>query len=174
MKYFHGFSLQNEAILFESFITDEETLVCGFSFGAQEAFEYVYTSKKRINKLILLSPAFFQSQKPSYLRTQLRYFSSDKDAYIKQFLKNVTSPSSLSLDKYLNLGTKEDLTALLYYVWDANKIQTVLDRGTSIEVFLGKEDKILNVSDVLSFFKDKCTVYVLKKSGHLLKECVND
>ena len=93
MIYFNGFSLQNEKELFAPYLVDSDYCVAGFSYGAQQAFEYVYHAKERIDRLILLSPAFFQTQKPSFIRTQLRYFEAGQEAYVKQFLANVSYPS---------------------------------------------------------------------------------
>ncbi len=106
MNYFHGFSLQNEEELFSQYLINSDYCVAGFSYGAQQAMEYVYHSKKRIDRLILLSPAFFQMQKPSFIRTQLRYFEAGQEAYVKQFLANVTYPSSLDLSNYLKSRDK--------------------------------------------------------------------
>ena len=170
MKYFSGFSLQGEKELFSKYIVDGETTIAGFSYGAQQAFEYVYHSKERIDRLILLSPAFFQTQKTSFIRTQLRYFEVGKEAYVKQFLSNVSYPSNINLSPYLKVGTKEELEALLTYTWDEHKIEEVLDRGTSIEIFLGSEDKIIDSNKAFSFFKTSCTTYFLKQRGHLLKD----
>ena len=142
MKYFSGFSLHGEEALFSSYLTKSVYCVAGFSYGAQQALEYVYDSKIRVDRLILLSPAFFQTQKPSFVRTQLRYFEAGQEAYVKQFLENVTYPSKIDLSRYLKVGTKEELEALLTYTWDEKKIQEICDRGTTIEVFLGKKDKI--------------------------------
>jgi len=44
------------------YLLNSDYCVAGFSCGAQQAFEYVYHSKKRIDRLILLSPAFFQRE----------------------------------------------------------------------------------------------------------------
>jgi len=170
MKYFNGFSLQNEEKIFAEYLTKGDYTVAGFSYGAQQAFEYAYTSKKRTEKLILLSPAFFQTQTPSFLRTQLRYFEAGQEAYVKQFLSNVAYPSDINLSEYLNIGRKEELEALLTYTWDEDKLQELSDRGTTIEVFLGEEDKILNAQEAITFFKKGCTLYSIKKSGHLLLE----
>lgn len=170
MTYFHGFSLQDEEKLFKDYLHQGAYTVAGFSYGAQQAFEYVYYAKTRIDRLILLSPAFFQTEKSSFVRTQLRYFEAGKEAYVKQFLENAVYPSTVSLDNYLKVGTKEELQALLTYVWDDKKLQVVLDRGTQIEVFLGEEDKILDAQKAISFFTKKCTTYSIKKSGHIL-EC---
>jgi pimeloyl-ACP methyl ester carboxylesterase len=169
MVYFNGFSLHDEEELFKEYVVESDLCVAGFSYGAQQAFEYVYHSKERIDRLILLSPAFFQTQKTSFTRTQVRYFEAGKEAYVKQFLENVTSPASLDLSEYLKVGTKEELESLLTYIWDENKIQDILNRGTMIEVFLGKEDKILDSQEAFDFFAPLTTVYFIKSVGHLLK-----
>jgi len=170
MKYFHGFSLQNEEHFFDSYIDNNDYTVAGFSYGAQQALEYTYVSKERIDKLILLSPAFFQTHKKSFIRTQLRYFEADKESYIDQFLSNVSYPSTVNLSTCLKAGTQDELSALLNFIWDENKIQEIKDRGTIIEVFIAQEDKILDAQETISFFKKNCTVYSIKKSGHLLQE----
>lgn len=169
-KYFNGFSLQKEEELFSEYLIQSELCVAGFSYGAQKAFEYVYERKERIDRLILLSPAFFQTQKPSFIRTQLRYFEAGQEAYVKQFLANVTYPSKTDLSTYLKIGTKEELEALLTYTWDKQKIQEVLDRGTTIEVFLGKDDKIIDAEAAFGFFSELMTTYFIKDAGHLLKD----
>ena len=168
MHYFNGFSLQNEESRFDHLLIKSEHSVAGFSYGAQKAFEYVYESAERVDRLVLLSPAFFQTERSSFTRTQLRYFNAGKEAYVKQFLENVSYPSEIDLDKYLEVGTEEELNALLTYTWEPSKIQEVLDRGTVIEVFLGKEDKIINVQEALSFFTPLSTCYFIKETGHLL------
>ena len=170
MKYFSGFSLQGEKELFSEYLVENVYTVAGFSYGAQQAFEYTYASKERIDRLILLSPAFFQTQKPSFIRTQLRYFEAGQEAYVKQFLSNVSHPSNVDLSSYLKVGTKEELEALLTYTWDEKKIEELLKRGTTIEVFLGSEDKIIDSNKAFTFFKTSCTTYLLKNYGHLLYE----
>ena len=168
MKYFHGFSLQKEEALFSQYLLNSEYCIAGFSFGAQQALEYAYHSKKRIERLILLSPAFFQTQKPSFIRTQLRYFEAGQKAYVEQFLSNVTSPSSIDLSAYLKVGSKEELEALLTYVWDKDKIEEIQRRGTTIEVFLGAKDKIIDAKVAFDFFATLTTTYFVKYAGHVL------
>ncbi len=168
-RYFNGFSLHNEEELFTEYLLQSERSVAGFSYGAQKAFESVYKSKERIDRLILLSPAFFQTQKPSFVRTQLRYFEAGQEAYVKQFLSNVTHPSNLDLSDYLKVGTKEELNALLTYTWDQEKIQEVLDRGTTIEVFLGVNDKIIDSQAAFDLFSPLTATYFMKDVGHLLR-----
>ena len=170
MKYFNGFSLQGEKELFAPYLLNSDYCVAGFSYGAQQAFEYVYHATERIDRLILLSPAFFQTEKPSFIRTQLRYFEAGQEAYVKQFLANTAYPSNLDLSHYLDVGTKEELEALLSYTWDQKKIQEVLDRDTTIEVFLGEEDKIINAQKAFEFFAPITTTYFIKRVGHVLKD----
>jgi len=168
MRYFSGFSLEKEKEFFERYLVKSELCVAGFSYGAQRAFEYVYQSQKRVDRLILLSPAFFQEEKASFARTQLRYFEADREAYIAQFLQNTAFPSKKDLSSYVSEGEKEALAALLSYRWEANRIKTVLERGTVIEVFLGAKDKIVNTEKAYAFFHDMVTCYYLKDAGHLL------
>ena len=169
MKYFNGFSLKGEEALFTQYLIESDYCVAGFSYGAQQAFEYAYHSTKRIDRVILLSPAFFQTEKPSFVRTQLRYFEAGQEAYIKQFLANAAHPSGMDLSEYLKVGSKEDLDALLSYTWDQEKIREVLERGTTIEVFLGEEDKIIDAQKAFAFFKPLATTYFIKHVGHVLQ-----
>jgi len=169
MKFFNGFSLQGEETLFSKYLIESEYSVAGFSYGAQQAFEYVYASKVRVDRLILLSPAFFETQKPSFFRTQLRYFEAGQEAYVKQFLSNVAYPSRRDLSSHLVVGTREALESLLTYKWDTNKIQKILDKGITIEVFLGKDDKIIDAQAAFDFFSPLTTTYFIKDAGHLLK-----
>jgi len=168
MHYFSGFSLQNEQSYFSDMLIENKHCVAGFSYGAQKAFEYVYKSKERIERLVLLSPAFFQTEKSSFMRTQLRYFKAGKEAYVKQFLENVSYPSAFDLSECLEIGREEELKALLTYVWEPSKVEEVLERGTRIEVFLGEEDKIINAKEALAFFSPLTTCYFMKETGHLL------
>jgi len=168
VNYFSGFGLTKEKALFEAYLPKSETTVAGFSYGAQQALEYVYHTKKRVDRLILLSPAFFQTHKESFKRTQIRYFTSDPKAYTTQFIQNIVYPSTKSVKNYTKEGTKKELEALLDYQWDKHKMEEIQQRGTTIEVFLGQEDKIIPIEDTFSFFKNLTTTYVIKDVGHLL------
>ena len=169
MRYFNGFSLCNEEKFFKEQLIKSEYTVAGFSYGAQKAFEYVYNSTQRVDRLLLISPAFFQNHKKSFIKTQLRYFKADKEAYTKQFLQNVAYPSSIDLSSFLCDGTYEELESLLGYVWEKEKIFKLLDRGVTIEVFMGDRDKIVDVNKSYEFFSDLVPLYLFKGRGHLLK-----
>lgn len=168
MHYFNGFSLKNEQTLFAPYLVESDYTVAGFSYGAQKALDYTYHTTQRVQRLQLFSPAFFQTEKKSFTRTQLRYFEANKEAYIEQFLSNVTYPSLHNLDVYFQLGQKEELEALLGYVWEREKLQSILNRGIEIEVFLGQKDKIINVESAFEFFSALTATYLITDVGHLL------
>jgi esterase/lipase len=173
MIYFNGFALKDE----EKFFTEElgeafiksDFCVAGFSYGAQKAFEYTYNSTKRIDRLVLLSPAFFQNHKNSFIRTQLRYYKADKASYTEEFLKNVVFPSDINLYDNIDTNKYEELEELLSYVWDKEKFLELIARGITIEVYMGAKDKIVNAEKSHEFFSALTTVYLFKNRGHLLK-----
>ena len=169
MKYFNGFSLNGEEVFFKENLIDNDFTVAGFSYGATKAFEYVYNSQERTDRLILLSPAFFQNHKKSFVRTQLRYYKADEKAYTQQFLKNVAYPSSIQLDNYLVQGKAEELEELLSYEWDKEKLLELVKRGIIIEVFIGTEDKIVDAQKSFEFFSELVPCYFVKGVGHLLE-----
>jgi len=168
LNYFNGFSLQHEEVLFAPYIPNQKGVVAGFSYGAQQALEYALCATHRIDRLILLSPAYFQEAKPAFKRAQLRYFESDNAAYTTQFLRNVAYPSSFNLTDFLHPGTKEQLEALLHYEWDLNKLLRLQQQGVTIEVFLGEQDKIIDALAAFTFFSSVATTYLMKDRGHLL------
>ena len=165
MKYFNGFALQGEEKFFESYLIESDFCVAGFSYGAQKAFEYAYKTNKRIDRLLLLSPAFFQHHKTSFIRTQLRYFKSDQQAYIQQFVKNVAYPSSIDLEPYLAIGRYEELEFLLSYIWDREKMMALQKRGVIIEVFIGGKDKIVDAQKSFEFFRRLILFTISKNKG---------
>jgi len=168
MRYFHGFSLRGEEKFLSDYLVEGDLCVAGFSYGAQQALEYTYRSQERIDRLVLLSPAFFQTEKPTFIRTQLRYFTAGKEAYVRQFLANVAYPGEEDLTPCLHTGSEEELRRLLSYRWEYEKIETILKRGTVIEVFLGEKDTIIDSASAYCFFKHHTITYWIKGAGHLL------
>ena len=166
--YFSGFSLSNEQKIFDDIIDKSEFSICGFSFGAQKAFEYVLNCDTRVDKLQLFSPAFFQNKDIKYKRLQLMFFNKDKEQYCNNFLKNVVGDSSIDLKLYFKVGSQKELEELLYYNWEKSALETIIDRGIQIEVFLGADDKIIDSNVAYEFFKQYATVYLFQKKGHIL------
>ena len=171
MNYFNGFSLRGEEDFFKELLVDSDVAVAGFSYGAQQATEYVAATNKRVDRLILLSPAYFSDKDRVFKRMQLRAFRSDPQGYVTRFLRNVTAPQRLDLRPYLSLGSYEALDALLHYEWDAQMLRDIASRGTQIEVFLGMKDRIVDAEAAAEFFLSTgvCIVYRIKNAGHLLR-----
>lgn len=157
--------MTGEQELFVDYLDDREFVVAGFSYGAIEAFEYCLSATTRINKLQLLSPAFFQNTTKSFKKKELQYFSKNPKAYMKQFYENITDQN---IDKYKTIGTKEQLNKLLNYQWNINQLDVLTDKGTNIEIFLGLDDTISPNDDVITFFKNFATIYQYKNKGHML------
>ncbi len=167
-NYYSGFCLKNESELFSEFITKNDFSVSAFSYGAIKAFEEVLNSKLRVDKLQLFSPAFFQTKDKKFKRMQLMFYKKDENAYCNNFLENISYPSNIDCSKYFTQGIYSELEELLTYEWDEEKLQTLVNKGVEIEVFLGEEDKIIEAQKAKDFFRNYATVYYIKDVGHIL------
>ena len=165
--YFNGFSLVNEEKLLIQYIEKSDFVVTGFSYGAIKALEYVLTTNKRVDKLQLFSPAYFNDKDKKYKRMQLMYFKKDASAYCDNFLKNSGFPQGKS-SRYFDMGTYEELEELLHYEWTSEKFEQLLSKHIKIEVFLGSDDNIIDSSEALEFFRKFSEVYYIKNKGHIL------
>jgi len=165
--YFNGFSLKNEEVLFQDYIERSDFVVSGFSYGAIKAVEYVLETSKRVDKLQLFSPAYFNDKDIKYKRMQLLYFTKNSTQYCTQFLKN-SGFSSVQSSQYFLQGSYAELEELLKYLWEEDKLQKIVDRNIKIEVFLGADDKIIDADKALIFFKQFAEVYYIKNKGHIL------
>ncbi|OCL82878.1 pimelyl-ACP methyl ester esterase BioV [Arcobacter porcinus] len=167
-NYFSGFCFSNESELFEEYIEKGDFIVSGFSYGAIKAFLEVKNSKKRVDKLQLFSPAFFQNKDEKFKRMQVMFFKKDEKTYIKTFLNNVKDNSSKNIDKFYKKGNYEELDELINFKWNKEDLEELVEKGLKIEVFLGKNDKIIDSLEAKEFFKDFATVYYFKDKGHIL------
>lgn len=166
--FFSGFSLSGEDELFSEYLIDNEVTISGFSYGAVKAFEYALKSEKRVDKLQLFSPAFFQTQNEKFKKMQMMFFKKDASSYGENFLKNCGFDDEMK-NKYFSLGTAEELDHLLYYIWDEKKLQLLKEKGIMIEVYLGGEDKIIDPKMACDFFKNYGEVYYIKSASHILR-----
>jgi len=160
MKYFSGFCLKGEKDLFKEYLDEGEFTVAGFSYGAQKAVDYVLGSSVRVDKLQLISPAFFNYPQ-KIIDMNLRAFEKDKNAYIENFLKK----AGFFNEKYLTECTLDDLKRLFTFKWE--KIDKI--KGVKIEIFFGEFDKIIALKHAVEFFKNYGDVYIIKKSNHFLR-----
>ena len=173
MHFFSGFSLTGESHFFNEFLKNSEYCVAGFSKGASEAVEYALASSGRIDTLQLFSPVFFQDRPERFRRLQMMAYKKDSQAYLKTFMDNCFAP--LDIQKVNRVPTTlQELERLLYYVWDAGKLERVVERGIKIEVYLGSEDRIINSKEAKEFFLPYSTTYMINGANHFLQRSESD
>jgi len=174
MKFFSGFCVDLEKEFFKEYIEEGEFVVAGFSYGAQKAVEYVLNTPKRIDKLQLLSPAFFDYNE-KLIKLNLNAFRKDKKSYIKNFLSKAgIGKWKMENGKWkmkrkdieINECSEEDLVKLFTFDWE--KIKEI--KNIQIEIFLGEKDRIIALKKAYEFFKNYGDVYFIKDVNHFLKE----
>ncbi len=171
MKFYSGFSLQNEVDFFKEFIKESDYTICGFSYGAINAFrdtqEHLKMGK-RVDTLQLFSPVFFQTKNDKFKRVQSLAHSKNKKKYMQQFIDGCFHPYLVKELEYKK-STADELDDLLHYEWFFETLQDIADRGVNIEVYLGGEDKIIDVNGAREFFLDVSTVTYIKNANHFLQ-----
>lgn len=172
MQFFSGFSLKNEQAFFSEYIKEDDYTVVGFSYGAIKALAEVLQlveEGKRVDTLQLLSPAFFQTKEEKFRRLQLLSYKKNATLYMKQFLRGCFAPfSAQSVD---NVATQsEELEELLYYVWSEKDFALLEESGVKVEIYLGGEDKIIDVQAAREFFRNVGTLTYIKKANHFLQQ----
>ncbi len=171
MTYFSGFCLRNESVLFTDWLVESEMAVAGFSYGAIRAFEHALESQRRIDRLLLFSPAFFQTRGDRYIDLQLRAFRRDPEGYVATFLRRCADPSGRDLGPYRAPGTARELEELLRYRWEPTKLRALRERGTVVEVFIGDADRIIDAEGAIAFFAPEVdALYRFRGAGHVLEK----
>lgn len=171
MKFYSGFSLKKEEYLFDEYINKSEYTACGFSYGAIKAFKYVQEELacgNRVDTLQLFSPAFFQSKDTKFKRLQLLSYKKNKDIYLRQFIDSCFFPHAKKIVEYSNTKA-EELQELLDFEWDVQELQKLADKGVKIEVYLGSEDRIIDVERSRELFLKVSTVTYIKNANHFLQ-----
>jgi len=171
MKFHSGFALLNEEEYFHPFLDHHDYGIAGFSYGAIKALQDVLNSPKRIDRLILLSPAFFQTKKEGYKKLQTSGFLKDKNSYIEKFLENCFSPCPAQKVEINPNAALEELEELLYFEWTPQIMQELKDKKIDIEVYLGSEDRIIDSASAREFFVPYATVTMIKGANHFLQQC---
>lgn len=170
MQFYSGFSLKNEDYCFSDYINRSEYSVCGFSYGAIKAFEHVkeqLEAKKRIDSLQLISPAFFQTKDEKFKKLQLLGYRKNRDTYLKEFMSLCFLPYEKKVVER-NENSAEELEELLYYVWNKDELKYIANKGVKIEVYLGADDRIIDVDGARDFFLEVATVTYIKDANHFL------
>ncbi len=168
MSFYHGFALADETHFFDAYRKRSDYTLSSFSYGAIKAFEAALVSTKRIDTLQLFSPAFFQDKPEKYKRLQLMGYKKDASVYVDKFTQNCFSPLSVQPLHYGEY-TLQELDELLNYVWKAEALKALVQRGTMIEVYLGGQDKISDVKAAYDFFVPFATVTLIKNANHFLQ-----
>lgn len=171
MKFFSGFSLKNEEHFFKDYIKSDDFTVCGFSYGAIEAFRYAKESiarGERIDTLQLFSPAFFQSKTDKFKRLQMLSYSQERKKYLELFIDACFAPyekQGLEFKK----TTKEELQDLLSFQWNLEELRALISQDVIIEVYLGGGDAIIDEKAAKEFFLNAVTVTYIKNANHFLQ-----
>ena len=171
MRFFSGFSLKNEAYLFDKYIKKSEYTICGFSYGAIAAFNKtveMLNAGKRVDTLQLFSPAFFQSKDTKFIRLQLLSYKKNNSAYMEQFIVSCFLPYNEKIIER-TATTEEELKELLNYEWSLNDLKKIENSGVNIEVYLGGEDNIIDVNAAKELFLNVGTVTYIKSANHFLQ-----
>jgi len=171
MKFYSGFSLKNEEYLFRNFIKSSEYTVCGFSYGAIKALRatrQALNEGKRVDTLQLFSPAFFQSKAEKFKRLQLMSYKKNEALYLKQFISSCFEPFEKKIIEHTDT-TIDELRELLEYKWNIDDFKELVNRGVAIEVYLGAQDKIIDVTAAKELFLEVATVTYIKDANHFLQ-----
>ncbi|MDF1883346.1 pimelyl-ACP methyl ester esterase BioV [Sulfurimonas sp. SAG-AH-194-C21] len=171
MKFFSGFSLKNEAFLFEAFLNNGAYTVSGFSYGSIKALKYAQEQVqmgKRVDTLQLLSPVFFQTQGGKFQRVQMLAYTKDKKKYMQNFIKSCFMPYPQRKIEFTKTS-KENLEELLAYQWSIPDLLELQSKGVKIEVYLGSSDAIIDVEEARKLFLDVATVTYIKEANHFLQ-----
>ena len=171
MQFYSGFSLQNEEHFFDAYLERSEYTIAGFSYGALFAMNAVLDSLergRRIDRLQLFSPLFFQTKDAKFKRLQLMSYKKNRTAYLKQFISGCFSP--YEVQKLEHRETEyEELQELLEYEWSLESLQRIEHSGVEIEVYLGGADAIIDVVGAREFFLQVATVTYIKEANHFLQ-----
>ena len=165
--FFSGFGFTNEQTLFEKYLprNASDTTIAGFSLGAIRAFMQLENSKKRVDRLLLLSPAFFQDKDDAFKRLQLQSFVKNPQQYMDIFYRQCGNCSDVF---HSNDYNKNDLELLLNFQWD--KIALIRYRNIKIDIILGGKDNIISAQNAMEFFGScGANITYIKNANHLLQ-----
>ena len=171
MKFHNGFSLKNEEHFFKEYINYSDYSVCGFSYGAIKALKFVKEQLKlgkRVDTLELFSPAFFQTKSSKFKKMQTLAYIKSEDSYLLNFINACFLPYENRVVEHSS-HTSFELEELLNYEWNKADFLELESKGVKIEVYLGSEDKIIDVKNAREFFLDVSTVTYLKNANHFLQ-----
>jgi pimeloyl-ACP methyl ester carboxylesterase len=172
VEFFSGFGFKNEKALFKEILERGEFVVAGFSYGAQQALEYTLQKlqrSERVQKLQLISPAYFNELPKAIKLKEIQNFAKNPKLYMRFFYKKAAYPYKGDLKLFQREPELSELKALLFYDWEKEKLRRVVSSGVEIEVYIGEMDKIVDPVKTKKFFQEFGTVYCIKEVGHILR-----
>jgi len=172
MRFHSGFSLRNDEHFFADFLKKSDYALAGFSYGAIKAVLYAANAADRIDTLQLLSPAFFQTKKESFRRLQMAGYLKDPIAYTEKFIESCFAPCPVGEVELASDASDNQLRELLYFEWTDELMCRIKEKGIRIEVYLGLEDRVIDVAGAREFFLPYATVTSIKGTNHFLQECL--
>ena len=124
---------------------------------------------RRINRVILLSPAFFNDKDSSFKDAQIRAFAKNKALYMKAFYKNIglKKGDEIYLREIESLDSRI-LEQCLRYEFKGDDLIFLRSKGVEIVVILGQNDRIIDSLKANDFFSEFGIVYLIKNANHLL------
>ena len=143
----------------------------GFSYGAIKAYKKVLSlveENKRVDKLQLLSPAFFQTKSEKFKRLQLMGYTRNTQRYLQEFMALCFAPYEVEVVQHATTS-KEELEELLYFQWNMQDLEKIEHAGVVIEVYLGGKDQIIDAKSAKEFFQNVATVTYIKNANHFLQ-----
>lgn len=169
MRFYSGFALRGDQCFFDPFLKHSEYTVAGFSYGAIKAALFAAEARERIDTLQLFSPAFFQTKKESFRRLQMGGYFKDSERYLESFLTSCFAPLP-AVPVTFGENDAESLQELLYFEWTPPLMEKILSKGIRIEVYLGLNDQVIDVSGAREFFIPYATVTSIRQGNHFLQE----
>ncbi len=172
MRFFSGFGFRGEKALFKEYLDFDMYNLAGFSYGAQKALQEAVKDVKegkRVQKLQLLSPAFFNTLPKRIKLKELENFVKNKKLYMDFFYKKAAYPYRGDITPFKAEPELSALKELLFFIWRDEDLRLLKDAGVEIEVYQGDFDKIVNPKEVEEFFAPFASLYMIKGVGHLLR-----
>lgn len=170
MKFYSGFALDGEQEYFKDYIDSTDFCICGFSYGAIKALKETLVelkNAKRVDRLQLFSPAFFQTRDDKFKKVQLMGYRKNAYVYLEQFLKSCFLPYQ-QRDVNISHNSIDELKELLEYVWSKKELEYIKNSGVQIEVYLGGNDNIIDAKGAKEFFLEFATITFIKDANHFL------
>jgi len=172
VTFFSGFGFCCEKALFREYLEEGEFVVAGFSYGAQKALKEVLSrleEGRRVERLQLLSPAYFDHLPKALKVREIENFMRNPDLYMRLFYRKAAYPYTGDVAPFTRRPELSQLKELLFFQWKGEELERLREAGVVLEVYIGSLDKIVPPQRVAEFFKAYGTLYQIEGVGHLLR-----